>query len=408
MGEPENPPNSDLFGQIAIAKGFVDSQQVAEALRKQEALRDQGVTARIGRRLELLDHITREQVDEVLREQRRRRLEKAKKKVPTDRFGDYKLIDHVGEGSMGPVYKANDLINDRPVALKVLRTKAGKIKKEDTQRFTREIGAAAKLDHPNIVATYNQGVVKGVQFIAMEYLEAESLKTRIAHEGRIPEEDVLKIALGIAKGLSHAHSKGLVHRDVKPENILMGLDGSVKLSDFGRVKSFFGDIQLTRTGQIIGTPYYISPELAQGEKVVGPAADLYGLGATLYHALTGRLPFEAATPTAVMLRHISAEVPNPKDLNPELSDHIVQVVAKLMGKKPDDRYASADLLIEDLQSVLNGFAPKHAAADLSRSAILPRDPKLMAALKKGQRPKGKKGCLPLLLLPVLLALWWTF
>jgi serine/threonine-protein kinase len=383
------PRPAHLFGEVAISLGLITAEQRDEALRRQVDYRPGLSKSRLGEVLILMKVLSVEQVRKVLSEQRKRRQADADQKLPVERFAEYVLLERLGEGGMGVVFKARDVIQDRIVALKVLRKGLG-VDKEYLQRFERELGVAARLEHPNLVATYACGVFRGIQYLAMEYIEGETLKARLDREFRLPEADAIRVGLAVAQALGHAHEKGYVHRDVKPANILLARDGAVRLADLGLAKSVYGDSHLTRTGQVIGTPYYISPEQARGDKEPDPRSDLYALGATLYHALTGRVPFMAASAMDILLLHIQGTLTNPKDINPELSDGMVQVLVKLLAKHPEDRYAKAELLCGDLECLRQGKPPACAALDLGRSTILPPTRKKAA----------KRGCLPLLLLGV--------
>ena len=394
-GEPAPRP-AHLFGEVAISLGLITPEQRDEALRRQVDYRPGPSKSRLGEVLILMKVLSVEQVRKVLSEQRKRRQTDADQKLPVERFAEYVLLERLGEGGMGVVFKARDVIQDRIVALKVLRKGLG-VDKEYLQRFERELNVAARLEHPNLVATYACGVFRGIQYLAMEYIEGETLKSRLDRDFRLSEADAIRVGLAVAQALGHAHEKGYVHRDVKPANILLARDGAVRLADLGLAKSVYGDSHLTRTGQVIGTPYYISPEQARGDKEPDPRSDLYALGATLYHALTGRVPFMAASSMDILLLHIQGTLTNPKDINPELSDGLVQVLVKLLAKHPEDRYAKAELLCEDLECLRQGKPHAYAGLDLGRSTILP------PARKKA----AKRGCLPLLLLSAGLAgLWW--
>jgi len=385
----ETPAPAHRFGEVALAMGLVTPQQLEEGLKRQQELRGGGAKSRLGETFILMKLLSVEQVREVLSEQRKWRQFDANQKLPAEQLGEYKLTRRIGEGGMGIVFEAKNVLTGQTVALKVLRKGLG-VDHTYIERFQRELSAAGKLAHPNLVATLDCGLMKGVQYLAMEFIEGETLKTAMALDGKVEEKRALAIARDVAKALAHAHKAGYIHRDVKPENVLLARDGTVKLADLGLAKSVYGDSQLTKTGEVVGTPYYISPEQALGEKNIDARADLYALGATLYHALTGHLPFQAGTPLDVMLLHIKAKLPNPRDLNPALSDAAVQIVTRLLAKAPEDRYANAELLAADLDAVLRGEAPQHAALDVNRSTILPPQ-----HFKRAEKAKGA-GCLGVL------------
>lgn len=387
------------FGELAKEMGLITDAQLAAALEKQKGMRGSGAKSRLGEVLILMNVLSVEQVKRVLSEQRKKRAAEQDKVLPMEFFGEYKLIAKLGEGGMGAVYKAHEPLADRTVALKVLRKNlagnAGFV-----ERFTREAQLAGSLTHPNIVACHNTGTARGVQFLVMEFIEGETMKTRLkkAPGEKLPEKDVLKIVRDVASGLAHAHAKGIVHRDIKPDNILLGKDGSVKISDFGTAKSFLDEESLTQTGVIIGTPHYISPEQVRADKVIDHRADLYALGGTMYHALTGHVPFDAPTALDIMRRHLHDELDNPADLIPGLSAGTLQIVTKLMAKAPAERYETAEALIEDIDRVLKDQAPRNAVLEQHKSSIRPPRKKVK---------KAKSGCLGMLIFGIV-AITWVF
>lgn len=389
-----------LFGGIAIEMGLVTPEQLNTALEKQQTLRSTGAKSRIGETLIIMNVLTVEQVKKVLSEQRKRRQKDSEKELPVEIFGEYRLLSKLGEGGMGAVYKAHDPLADRPIALKVLRKNLGG-NREFLERFDREARLAGSLSHPNIVTCYTAGVKNGVQYMALEFVDGETLKKRLeANRGKMPEKAALAFARDIAIALSHAHGKGIVHRDIKPDNILIARDGTVKISDFGTAKSVIDNESLTQTGVIIGTPYYISPEQVRALKDVDHRADLYALGGTLYHMLTGHVPFYAPTVLEIMRAHLSADLENPADINPTLSSESVQIVSKLMAKEPSERYQSADDLAEDLQRAINGQAPLHATLAENRSSIKP------SKLRKKKAKREESGCMVFLAVSAMPLLLW--
>jgi len=359
------------FGDVGRDLGLLSPQQIEEALQKQQALRGSSAKSRMGEVLIMMNVLSVEQVKKILSEQRKRRQADAEAVLPMERFGDYKLLAKLGEGGMGAVYKAQEVLANRLVALKVLRKNlAGN--KGFVERFEREAKLAGSLNHPNIVTCHVAGMVHGIQFLAMEFVEGETLTARLRRNGgKLPEKEALSIVRDVARGLGHAHAAGIVHRDIKPDNILLGKDGSVKLSDFGTAKSFLNEDSLSQTGQVIGTPNYISPEQVRADKNIDHRADLYSLGGTLYHVLIGRLPFHAPSVMQIMRAHLEEELENPQDVNPDLSDGAVQIVVKLMAKSPDSRYQSAKELVEDIDAVIGGTAPRYASLAENESSIRP-------------------------------------
>ena len=228
---------------------------------------------------------------------------------------------------MADVYLAHDDILDRDVALKVMSTRY-KGDEEFVERFKREAQSAAALSHPNIVSIFDRGESEdGTYYIAMEYLPGGTLKDRILKRGALPAYTAAAVALQMAEALRAAHERDVIHRDIKPHNILVTGSGDVKVTDFGIARAASSST-MTRTGHILGTAHYISPEQAMGEHV-GPASDLYSLGVVLYEMLTGELPFDADTPIGIAMKHVNGHVRPPQELNPSVPDGINAITLRL-------------------------------------------------------------------------------
>jgi len=267
------------------------------------------------------------------------------------KIAGFELVEKIGEGSMGVVYRARQSSMDRIVALKILSPRLARNPRY-VARFTREARSAARLNHPNIVAGIDVGEDQGLHYFAMEYVEGRTVQEIIDAEGAIGEKQAVTVALKVAAALGHAWDRGLVHRDIKPGNIVITAPGQVKITDLGLAKyTREDDVSLTDTGTTVGTAYYISPEQARGEEVVDIRGDIYSLGATLYHMVTGEPPY-TGTPVAVMTQHVSAAVPDAKRENPELSENVSTVIQLMMAKDPGERYASPRELIIDLKRIL--------------------------------------------------------
>ncbi len=261
--------------------------------------------------------------------------------------GRYELEQKIGEGGMASVYRGRDLRLNRRVAVKVLHSRYAN-DPDFHSRFRHEAMAAAILTHPNVIGVYDAGQDGAVHYIVMEYVEGSDLKALIRQQAPLPIDQAAAIAEAIAWGLDSAHRVGLIHRDIKPQNIIVTPDGQVRISDFGIAKSHFSTA-LTETGVTFGTVDYISPEQAQGKSAV-PASDIYSLGVTLYEMLTGQLPFSGDNAVAVAMQHVSATPTSPRVYNPQIPPHLEQLVLRTMAKDPEQRWASAQELAQQLQS----------------------------------------------------------
>jgi serine/threonine-protein kinase len=267
---------------------------------------------------------------------------------------------------MAEVYLAHDDVLDRDVALKILNSGYSG-DDEFIERFRREAQNAAALTHPNIVSIYDRGQTEDDQetyYIAMEYLPGGSLKDRINRRGALPARTAAEVALQIAEALKAAHERDVVHRDIKPHNILVTETGDLKVTDFGIARAATSST-MTRTGSIMGTAHYISPEQAMGEPA-GPQSDLYSLGVVLYEMLTGELPFDAETPIGIAMKHVNSPPTPPSQVDPSIPEGLDAITYRLMSKSPEERYPDESELIDDLESVVQGYSPGE-----STTAILP-------------------------------------
>jgi serine/threonine-protein kinase len=267
----------------------------------------------------------------------------------------YDVVRPLGSGGMGEVYLARDRVLGRDVALKVLRKQyAGD--DEFAERFKREAMSAASLSHPNIVQVYDRGETEeGASYIAMEYVPGGTLKERISRDGPLEAEEAAGLGAQVAEALGAAHERGMVHRDIKPQNVLLTARGGAKVADFGIARAG-SSATISRTGSVMGTAGYMSPEQALG-KPATPKSDLYSLGVVLYETLTGELPYTADNPIAVSMKHVNEPLRPPVELNPLIPEGMNALVTKLLAKDPEDRYADADELANDLRRVGRGLEP---------------------------------------------------
>jgi serine/threonine protein kinase len=271
---------------------------------------------------------------------------------PVPSVAGYEVLEVLGRGSMATVYKARQLSLDRIVALKVLHPALAQ-NPGYARRFEREALASARLSHPNIVAAFDVGEDHGVRYLVMEFVAGRTV-AQLLSDGPLAERRAAGIVLQVARALDHGHRGGLVHRDVKPANILVTREGVAKLGDLGLAKEVQADGSQTDEGIAMGTPFYVSPEQARGEKRVDIRTDIYGLGATFFHMVTGRVPYPGANPAVVMTRHLNEPVPEPDEVNPSLSRAVSQIIEKMMAKEREGRYQSPAELMAELQAYLDG------------------------------------------------------
>ncbi|MBI2899549.1 MAG: protein kinase [Planctomycetes bacterium] len=278
----------------------------------------------------------------------------------------YEFLNRIGQGAMGTVFKARQISMDRLVAIKILSPKYGK-DRNFVERFVREARAVARLNHENVIAGIDVGESNGFHFFVMEYVDGEPLSHVLKREGRLDEKRCVRIGLQIARALEHAERNSLIHRDVKPENIMMTRDGVAKLCDLGLAKQTKQDgANLTQEGFSVGTPNYISPEQARGEDV-DIRTDIYSLGASLYHVATGTPPFEGPNPMVIMTKHVTDAVQPPMLRCPSVSEGFNRLILKMMAKRRDERHANVAALIADLDAISAGKTPSSTVRPASRS-----------------------------------------
>jgi len=285
-------------------------------------------------------------------------------------YGDFELIEHLGSGASGEVWTAKQLDMERIVALKILLPSLA-TNSNFIERFKEEVRHSAKLAHPNIVTAYHSGSDKGIYYLAITYVDGKTLAEDIKSGKIYSESDALKIIRCIAQALDYAWNEfNIIHRDIKPENIMIDNKGKAMLLDLGIAKSTVEESGLTLTGTIIGTPYYMSPEQAVGDKKIDFKTDIYSLGATLYHMLTGTVPYQAESAMAIMMKHLNDEFVLPRTHNPSLSKSVEAVIKKMMAKDKDARYQNWPALIEDVDKILKKKKPIHASSEKSSFLFL--------------------------------------
>jgi serine/threonine protein kinase len=262
--------------------------------------------------------------------------------------GNYDLLEKIAEGGMGAIYRARHRVTGQVVAVKIMT--AHQVKNPVLlKRFEQEFRAASRLDHPNIVRALDYGESGSAPYLVMEFVEGESLGRRLEREGRMAEAEAIRLIAQVAQGLHRAHKQNLVHRDVKPDNILVRPDGVAKLADLGLVKETDADLNLTRTGRGLGTPHFMAPEQFRNAKGADTRCDIYSLGATLYMMVTGELPFGSTNgPLDAFLKKMQNELRPPRDLNPALSERVDWAIMRAMSADPDRRPRTCREFVEDL------------------------------------------------------------
>ncbi len=291
-------------------------------------------------------------------------MDRLKKSIEADRprqqIPGYVLLGKLGAGAMATVFKGRQLSLDRIVAIKVLPKRLSE-NPDYVSRFYKEGKAAAQLNHANIVQAFDVGEAGGYHYFVMEYVEGHTVYDELAKGEAFSEAKALAIIMQIGEALEHAHERGIIHRDVKPKNIMLTPDGMAKLADMGLAREA-DDIEAAtkEKGRAFGTPYYISPEQIRGKVDVDFRADIYGLGATFYHMVTGRVPFEAPTPAAVMHMHLKDPLKPPDHINTSLSAGVGEIIEVMMAKRPECRYASTSDMLMDLRAIRQGEPPLQA------------------------------------------------
>jgi serine/threonine protein kinase len=341
-----------IFGKLVLEQGFCTEEEIAHCKRQLKNPSQE-------------TPITLEQLlisNRFITPSQARRIKEATKenKDTVEYIPGYKILGKLGAGAMAIVYKAKQLSLDRIVAIKILPRRFSE-NPDYVQRFYKEGKAAAKLNHNNIVAAYDVGEAGGYHYFVMEYVEGKTLYEDLSKGKIFSEQEAIDIVIQVAKALAHAHARGLIHRDVKPKNIMINSAGTVKLADLGLARAT-DDVQMAKSeaGKAFGTPYYISPEQIRGEMDIDARSDIYSLGATFYHMVTGRVPFDASNPSEVMRKHLNESLIPPDHINTSLSSGTSEVVEVMMAKRKQDRYASAEELLMDLDAVNKSEPPLRA------------------------------------------------
>ncbi len=360
--EEQNLSDASMVGRVIVEQQLATAEQVEPcvALFKQLPAAE-ATPARLQELLVTNGVVTATQLRRIgeLVDQRR-----SPQQIP-----GYRLIEKVGSGAMGTVFKAKQVSLDRTVAIKVLPRKHTE-DESFVERFYAEGRAAARLNHANIVQAIDVGQAGDWHYFIMEFVEGHTVFDDLQQRGPYAEPEALQIIIQIAEALQHAHELGFMHRDVKPKNIMITRSGVAKLADMGLARQVSDkEAAEAEAGKAYGTPYYISPEQIRGSVDVDQRADIYGLGATFYHMVTGRVPFEGSNPSAVMHKHLRQPLTPPDHINPKLSAGVSEIIEMMMAKDRDERYRSATELLEDLRSVEADNPPIHARRQFSVASL---------------------------------------
>lgn len=341
-----------VFGKMAVEQGLCTDAELRRALEELKSRRKISPVM-LETLLVSLGYITQSQA---------LRLKASLKdnKAAVHQIPGYKILGKLGSGAMAIVYKARQLSLNRQVAIKVLPKRFSE-NPEYVERFYKEGQAAGKLNHPNIVQAIDVGEAAGYHYFVMEYVEGKTLADDLVGGQAMDERQALDIIIQVAHALAHAHHHGLIHRDVKPKNIMISKTGAVKLADMGLAREMT-DVKLAETeaGKAYGTPYYIAPEQIRGKIDIDGRADIYGLGATFYHMVTGRVPFMADDSAEVMKKHLKEPLTPPDHINTSLSAGISEVIEIMLAKRREDRYSNVEELLVDLEALKNGQPPLQA------------------------------------------------
>ncbi|MCE9584789.1 MAG: protein kinase [Planctomycetes bacterium] len=405
---PEALTESAFFGKIAIREKLVSHEQLFECLDEQLRLEKSGKARQIGEIMVEKGYLKLADVSRLLKLQKKVVMkcpnceatytvseELSQKRLPCQRckaplvpvrrlvtaasetitatgevtdsivgkiFSGVQVLQRVGRGGMATVYKGKHLALNKMMAIKILSVS---VKDPDMiNRFVKEARSVAKLEHPNIVQVYNVGQKFGFTFILMQFIEGHTIAEILDHKRKIPPGQAIKIVREIARALGHAHRLGIVHRDVKPDNVFITVDGEVRVGDFGLA---IETRSTQKTDTITGTPYYMPPEQWRGDPQDG-RSDIYSLGVTFYYLVTGRRPFEGSGPVILMEQHMHERPRTPSSHNPDIPSGVSAVIMKMMAKRPDDRYQSAEELLSDLERVESGREPE-APPDASEMLV---------------------------------------
>jgi serine/threonine-protein kinase len=344
MAASNLPQDDDLFIRASRREKAVSDEQITEGQNLQERMREMGLKPKpLGEILQERGYLTQERLDELL--------ETVNRVKESFRIPGYKLLKRLGRGSMGTVYKARQLNLDRVVAIKILARFLAE-NQAFVRRFIKEARVIGKLNHPNIVQGFDAGEIEGTYYFAMEYCHGPTVLELLNRGGAMDQDRAIRIVTQVARALDHADQQGLVHRDIKPDNVMIVEGGVAKLCDLGLAKDVSRGSGSTEKGSTIGTPNYISPEQARGDSSIDIRSDIYSLGAAFYHMVTGVVPYDGPNPAVIMVKHLNEPLVPPRHRQPELDPDAQQIIATMMAKNPLDRYQSPAELLIDLENLM--------------------------------------------------------
>ena len=287
------------------------------------------------------------------------------------KLAHYQILAVLGQGGMGKVYRAKNIGLDKTCAIKILPKEFASQDPTTVERFLREARSSAKIEHPNVLPVYFVGKVEDSYFIEMQYVDGGTLQGMLKQQGRLDVREAARIVRDVAAGLSAAHEKGIVHRDIKPGNVMLTSKAHVFIMDFGLAKLTEAAVTLTKQGMVLGTPLYMSPEQATG-RPLDHRTDIYSLGVMFFHMVTGAPPYMSSTAVEIVSQHIKSPVPDPTQLAPDVPPHLAAIIQRMMAKDPNERYPSCAELVQELDAFLTGggsvFVPDAATPRASRSA----------------------------------------
>lgn len=351
--------NSDAtFRDNAVPLGWLDEEQLERCIGIQDR-----TVGRVAKRLGAIaveeGLLTSEEVGQIFAGKR--------KPPPARKIGGYEIKGVLGEGGLGTVYLANQVSVQRDVALKVLRSK-WLDDDEFRQRFLLEAQHVGKMSHPNLIQVFDTGLDGEQLYFSMEYVPGKNVQQLIDEKGKLPIEEAIQVITQVAQAIHYYRDFDVVHRDIKPSNIFVTPDGVAKLGDFGFIKTEI-DKEISMEGYILGTPDYISPEQAIGDDDLDFRSDVYSLGASLYHMLTGQTPFMGSE-SSVIRQHIKIDVPSPLSYQPDLPIELVLILERMMAKRPEDRYADMNRLCDELALIAKGQSARVMRLEPGKSSIL--------------------------------------